>query len=389
MKRSDFFIRLTTGVLFLAVASYIGIYLYNALVNTFVTTPAISYTIEETLPAEGFIVRTESVLENFRSAQIIPIVAEGETVANGQAIAVEYLTSEALAVAGEIRSLRMRIAQLEASARRSEDVSHLESIMALSSAVQSGDMSSLDEISLNIEMLVFEYGHQTSSDLAALQARLETLERRSGGVRTFHAPSRGTFSQGVDGFEFVEPGMLAEISPQELSELFSFPYRASEGGKLITSFKWYFAAVMDASEAMLLSAGDRITLQFTGAFHHDKEMLVESIGRRDNYEQRVVLFSSDRGIHDVTQLRHIRAEVIYDVITGIRVPKEAIHLDDDGTLFIFLQTGVRAERVNVEILREYGDVYIVRDGLETGSPLRSGSTIIVRANNIYHGKVVG
>jgi len=85
----------------------------------------------------------------------------------------------------------------------------------------------------------------------------------------------------------------------------------------------------------------------------------------------------------------VHADIVFDVISGLRIPREAIHLDDDGTIFIYLLTGARAERVNVEILLESGENYLVRDGLETGSPLRSGSTIIVRANDLFDGKVVG
>ncbi|MDR2590481.1 MAG: hypothetical protein LBC71_05805, partial [Oscillospiraceae bacterium] len=65
MKRSDFYIRLTTGVLFLAVACYLGFYLYTAFANTYETTVAISYSVEETLATQGYIVRTETVLDDF------------------------------------------------------------------------------------------------------------------------------------------------------------------------------------------------------------------------------------------------------------------------------------------------------------------------------------
>ena len=102
LKRSDFFIRLTTGVLFLAVASYIGVYFYNAMVNTFVTTIAVSYAIEETFPVQGYIVRTETVITD-RSADVTPVAGEGERVASGQVIAVEYMSREALDTAGELR----------------------------------------------------------------------------------------------------------------------------------------------------------------------------------------------------------------------------------------------------------------------------------------------
>jgi hypothetical protein len=116
-------------------------------------------------------------------------------------------------------------------------------------------------------------------------------------------------------------------------------------------------------------------------------MLVESIGKSED-GNCVVLFSSESGIHEVAPLRYLRAEIVTGAVSGIRIPKEAIHLDDNATTFVFIQTGVRAERVNVEILCELGDVYLVRDGLETGSSLRSGSIIIVKANGLTDGKIV-
>ena len=117
-------------------------------------------------------------------------------------------------------------------------------------------------------------------------------------------------------------------------------------------------------------------------------MLVEDVGRREN-NQSVVIFSSVVGIHDVAALRSLRADLVLGTTSGIRVPKEAIHLDDDGTTYLFLQSGARAERVNVEILHEAGDGYLIRDGAETGTPLRIGAIIIVRANDLFHGKIVG
>jgi len=382
MKRSDFFIRLTTGVLFLAVACYIGVYLYNALTNTFVTTKAISYAIEETLPAQGYIVRTETVLSNVGTA-VLPIVGEGEKVAAGQAIAVEYMNTGALEMASEIRALTMRIAQLEAS-RTSGDAASYEAIIELSSAVYNNDFKNLDEISLNIETSIFKM----EDDISVLKSRLDDLTRRSVGTRTVSAEVSGTFSHVVDGFEHIEPIMIKDIVPTDLYAHFETPYGTHGAGKLITEFTWYYVAVMDYKDATQLTAGQSKAVQFFGAYQAVVNMLVESVGKREG-DSCVVVFSSDQGLHNVAQLRELRADVIFAVITGIRVPKEAIHLDDDGTEYIYLQTSGYAEKVKVERLAESGDSYLVRDGAETGSPLRVDSTIIVKANNLYHGKVVG
>ena len=372
-------------MLFLAVASYIGVYLYNALSNTYVTTTAVRYAIEDTFPAQGYIVRTETVLTDVGAA-ILPVVGEGEKVASGQAIAVEYLNRSALEAASEIRELKFRIAQLE-SPGNNEETAGFESVIALSTAVRHGDLSRLGELSLNVETFIFSGGSMTVGELPYLRARLESLERETAGMRTIHAPASGTFSHVIDGFEHVGPRSLAALTPADLDELFRTPAGTHGVGKLVTEFNWYYAAVMDSQEASRLSVGRQYPVQFYGSYHAEADMTIESVGRRED-GMCVVVFSSDRSIHDVAQLRGARADVVIGVVSGIRVPKEAIHLDDDGATFVYLQTGVRAERVDVEILLDAGDGFIVRDGAETGTPLRTDSTIIVKANNLYDGKIV-
>ena len=387
MKRSDLYIRIITAVLFLAVASYIGVYIYNATISTFVTTAAVSFSVEETIPANGYIVRTETALED-AGATILPIVGDGEKVASGQAIAVEYLSRGALETASQLRALKMRIAHIESSDDDAAEAARAACITELSQAVRRGDLGGLDELTMKIETNIFTDGASSKLELPSLYARLESLESRVEGVRTIYAPASGTFSHVVDGFESISPGDISNILPSRLTGLFSAPTGASGLGKLVTEFKWFFAAIMDADDAARLMAGRNASVRFSGAYNEILEMLVENVGKRED-GRCVVLFSSDRGIHQVAPLRYLRADVVTGTVTGIRVPKEAIRLDDDAVTYIFLQTGVRAERVNIEILKETGEAYLVRDGAETGAPLRAGSTIIVKANGLYDGKIVG
>jgi len=277
----------------------------------------------------------------------------------------------------------MRIAQLETSGAAGDAASY-EAVRELSAAVHTRDLRRLDEISLNIEANVFE----VKEDIAELKRRLANLEKKNIGARTITAHVSGTFSHVVDGFEHITPELVYEITPTELHANFKTPYSIHGAGKLITEFTWYYVAVMNHEDAAQLSAGQIKAIQFFGAFQSEINMLVESVGMPEG-SSCVVLFSSDRGIHDVAPLRSLHADVVYEVITGIRVPIEAVHRDDDGTAYVYLQTSGYAEKVDVEILRETGDSYLVRDGAETGTPLRVDSIIIVRGNNLYHGKVVG
>ena len=388
MRRGDFYIKLTTAVLFIAVIAYIGVYLVSAISRSYETVTAVRFTLERTFSAQGYIVRTESVLSDSGHV-VLPIVAEGEKVASGQAIVVEYMSREALETANEIRALRLLISQLETSGSAdSAEASRQKSVMDLSKAIGLGEFRRLEELTLGVEANVFSGISGVEADLPALRTRLEALETRASGIRMVYAPFSGIFSQAVDGFEHIVPDMVFDILPNELTTLFLNESYISGYGKLVTEFKWYYATIMNADEAALFSEGQQTTVQLAGPFAEAMEMTIELIGRREG-DKCVVLFSSSRGIHEVAHMRHLRADILFDLVTGIRVPKEAIHLDDDGnTVYIYLQTGVRAERVNVDILIESSDSYLVRDGAQTGSPLRAGSTIIVKANNLFDGKVV-
>jgi len=387
MKRTDFFIKLTTAVFFIAVVCYLGVYIYNAMLTTYETTPAISYTIEQTIPTLGYIVRSELVLPD-SGRVVLPIVGEGEKVASGQSVAVEYLNQTALETASEIRALRLAIEQHETNGGESAlEAACLESVMNLSKAVQLRDFSRIDELSLSIETGIFTESLSIGEDLPAMRARLELLESRVAGVNAISAPVSGVFSQVVDGFEHIKPNMLLDITPTELKDLFSVPLPVYGAGKLITDFKWYYAALVDAADVSHLKETQNVTIQFSGAYVTATEMLVEHISKKDN-DECIVVLSSTRSLQDVTPLRQLRAEIVLDVVSGIRVPKEALQLDDNGMTFVYLQTGVRAERVDVEILLESGDSYLVRNGVESGTPLRAGSTIIVKANGLFDGKIV-
>lgn len=390
MKRSDLFIRLMTGIIFLAVAIYGGVVLYDTVANPYETAIAVSYTVEETFPAQGYIVRTETILSDF-SAAVLPIVREGEKVASGQAIAIEYFNRDALETAAEIRALTMKIAGLEAYGGINEQARR-EIVTSLSEAVHAGDLRRLDEITMDIEANIFF----AETDVQVLKDRLEELQGRSINARTVYAPLSGNFSHVVDGFEHITPDMIEDMLPSDFQAHFRTPLEVTGAGKLVTGFRWYYVAEMNYDEAIRLTAGETKVVQFSGTYQAHVEMLVESVGKRSG-DACVVLFSSTSGIQDVASLRFLRAVVINDVVTGVRIPREAVRLEDrDGVIteYVYLQTSGYAERVDIERIPagnpyESSDSYLVRDGTETGSPLRVGSIIIVKANDLYHGKVVG
>ena len=111
-------------------------------------------------------------------------------------------------------------------------------------------------------------------------------------------------------------------------------------------------------------------------------MTVEYISPEEN-GYRAVVFSCNTNLSDVLSMRRQEAELIFSQESGLRIPRQALRVRDDGTTFVYVQTGLQAEAREVELLHDFGDYYMVR-----GQNLRAGDEVIVSGKGLFDGKVV-
>ena len=130
-----------------------------------------------------------------------------------------------------------------------------------------------------------------------------------------------------------------------------------------------------------LYAGAQITLRF------------EDSGRS---------FSANDYATQITALREQEVQIITHSVTGLRVPKQAVRVNEEGSLGIYRVSGAQVSWVPVQILWQEDDYYLVAQAdkldeegnqadlsqFERASALRAGDTVIVRGEDIYDGKVV-
>jgi hypothetical protein len=394
MRRGDYFIRLVTAVLFLAVASYIGLYIYNAAKNPFQTVSAEAGEYSPSARARGYIIRSEQIMLGGGGA-VTPAVGEGEKVAAGALVASGYSGQRAFAQADEVRALRLQIEQLESRGRSEAEAAAgastpaLDAASALSLAVQMRAFDEIESLCLLVENVIFTEPSASADALPALRARLDALEAEQTGQSGVYAPESGVFSSSVDGFERVGPEAIGSMqTPSALDEMFSYADDASgAAGKLITGITWYYAAVIDGVAAQGLAEGRDIDIGFTGQRRITFAMRLEELYAPED-GQCVAVFSCRSGMDAIASMRYSEADVALGSVSGLIVPRQAIRLGDDGQTFVYVYSGGRARVERAEILGELDDVYIVRDGAREGSLLRAGAEIIVKANGLYDGKVM-
>jgi hypothetical protein len=90
-------------------------------------------------------------------------------------------------------------------------------------------------------------------------------------------------------------------------------------------------------------------------------MTVEQVGAPDNSGDCVVLLSCGYGFGDMLQMRGGSAQIILGSHTGLRIPKEALHLDEDGAAGVYCISGVRATFKKVDIAWVMDEYYLVKE----------------------------
>ena len=394
IKKTDLIMKIVGAAFFLAVVAYFAFYVFSSLNEPYQTISAVEYTVRDSIGLEGVVVREEEPLLTYYNS--LHISAEnGKRVARGGTVGVVYSSDSELQRADRLRAVNMEIENLEelqesgiTESQKLENGIKSE-IQALRAAVQSRNLTDVTALSSSVRTLVISAAGDESSvesELESLYAERRELEAvKSDPYDVIRAIKSGLFSTTADGFEDITPDSLKDNEPESLRALMeeTRPEPELALGKMVYGSKWYFAAIMDEDSANDFDKGDRVSMIFGKYYSEYLTMRIERIGYEDDNGQCVVIFSCSEAMVDVLDMRMQSAELILHEDTGVRVPKKAVRVDEEGRVYVFSQTGMQAEKKYIEIMHDLGEHYVV-----AGEKLRPGDVIIVNGKDIYDGKVV-
>ena len=428
MKQGKPLITFVMVLLAAALACYFAYYVWQTFQDPFTTTYAYEYTLNDSVEAEGVVVRSEQVLSGAQG--ILDVTrGEGEQVGVGQTVALVYRDDQAQQTQEQQESLLLEITQLRYAIGQSGDVSSvaqvdeeiIQDLVALRGSSALHDYSTLEdqvlEIKGNVLRREYSYGADLTVDdlntrLAELTAQYTTLQSQNyNAVTQITAPQAGTFSTLVDGYEsLITPESVLQLTPGSLQELLDLDPSGhpTAAGKLILSKDWYFAALVTQEEgerlaALPIPAGKdyaKITLRFASDFTQDIPVEILQVSAAEN-GQAVVVVSTNRYLEQTTLLRRQTAELIFESQSGLRVPKGAVPIQSSpqtdeetgdttqtNTTGVYAVVAGRMEFKPVTILAEGSDFYVVQPAQENSQALRSGDEIIVQGTDLYDGKLL-
>ena len=395
MRKTNAVWNAAIALLFTLVLLYLGMYAYKSFHSGYVTAEAVPIDLNITAQASGLIVREETVLNNDRS-YVDVVASDGTAVAVGETVANAMNSQSSMESTARMHELELQISRAEAAAdtRLNADTDNniTTALVNLSAAVARGEMTKIydPEVVLTTHLLqsanTAAVSEEELSQMKAELSRLQTDTKANATAIT--SPAAGIFSTVVDGYEWLGPSDLTALTPAKLKTLIDQRNAVGSNlGKVVTGTKWYFAALVDKKDAKNLKEGSAATLDLGKYASGKVTAVVQQISVADK-GQCAVVFKCRTAMNETLALRQLTAEIVYDEISGLRVPVKAVHLSEDGTPFVYVISAMKVEEKPIEILYTADDYYIAAIGTAANA-LRAGNEIIVSGRGLTDGALIG
>lgn len=392
------------------------------------TEVAYSYDREVDVSFDGVYMRDELLIYDSGTGVLNFENSDGTKVGKSSVIARRYKNESDSIYLREIESLKKQIEVLDnAEKLLGTDSSQLEAISAqinenhsdIISAVLDCDYARAStkqnslleamckrEITLNeITMQKTDGYSDKKAELNQEVSRLESLI--SGNVQEVTAGNAGYFVSNVDGYEGeIGYADISKMTAEKIAEIVDNPNKSSDSsaiGKLISDYHWRVAAVIDAEHMFGINEGDTVTLR-VGSEGHKFE--VDIVSKTETDDDKVVcIFECDRLSSVVVTERTARFKLVIDSFGGLRVPRKALHYNDDGERGVFIEQGQSLVFKKVEVIY-WDDDYVIckqnvvkkRDDADEDADeyeeldndyLKLYDIIVTKGKDLYDGKFIG
>jgi len=400
--KSSLPVKLVSLALLLAVLAYFGVQAYHYFNNPFSTTLVYTTSLEDTVEANGYLVRDEKVCPSASGALNL-LHSEGEKVGKEQVLAVSYSSENALQTVKKLNAAQLELQQLQfalgsyldTNAALKLDSSITEEILALRGNLNRSDYAASESAATTLKAQILKRDYSAASKeeiesrIETAQSEVDSLQSALAGAVEITASQAGIYSAVCDGYETVlTPAALDTMTPTALQQV-KAGSDSSNVGKLIVSDVWYYAAVFSSADAARFTEGDRTVLRFAKGLDLDMTVTVHTIGAEEN-GQCVVVFSCDKYLSEITLLRRQSAQLVLNSYTGIRIPANALRVDENGQSGVYCLLGMTARFKPVAVVYRGDDFCLVKaaEGATDATLLRNGDEVIVSSGELFEGKVI-
>ncbi len=344
-------------------------------------------TVEDSVEAEGFLVKKETIVDLSDGNFIRYYCKSGDRVFGGEKIASIYNEASDGNVLTEIQVLEDKIEALQGDyvSLTPNDILKIETyigddIKKLGNAAKGGNVHEAALIKGRLGTL-FKIKHSNGIEAEETREKLEAQKRAleetlSPSKKDVFAPSSGVFSEKTDGFE----ALFSDMPPSGWSATAfdSFMERNEEEDssrcKIVDNYQWYYVCRVDASALAAHPLGSAVTMMPAGGEAIDGTIRDISEGVNGTC---IVTIVSDRDFSGLESKRKMTVRLIFGAHSGYVIPRKAFHLYQ-GEYGVFIERGNRLAFRKANIIYEDEDNAVVSPG--EGTELKLYDTVVVEGD---------
>lgn len=394
---------------------YLGVQVYISSNRPYRTQTAQQVTLTDSVEVHGVVVRSETVIPQQTAGVVGDIAQDMQRVSQGTEVARIFDSETAAQSFASARRLDSRISALQkAQTDGSNAGTDVELVLkqvnsdlySLISLLGTGNYSGLtavrDELNYSLNKLDVAVGK--TADYSALIAQLEqqrdALDAQGVATASVAAPQTGYYFYDVDGYESLTPDAVAAMDADALDALLAAPVQgdtAGSVGKMVGSYRWYYACTVDADTAARFVKGDSVTLNFTDAGVTGLAAVVTDVSDPVASGRVKVTLSCQLMESGVSALRFETAEIEFATYTGIRINRSALHINAEGETGVFVKFGTLVRFCRITPIFET-DTYILvpttpyyptgDDDTTPPNEVELYDEILVEGSDLYDGKLL-
>lgn len=347
------------------------------------TTVVVSGTYEESVNANGIVIRREYPITVDAQGTLQSNVASGTKVTRWANVGYWYKGNVDPKVSQDLQEVNERIHEMNIAETSdsyvSQDAMLIDNqISALSEEIiqytKEGNFTKVEETKRRINSLM---GRKTAASggnnaVSALKSELENqkqqLETQLGSQRqNLTAPHGGVYCDTVDG---LETQLTMESSNSlGVSDLENFlkqdKFTVNTGVtpfpvcKVVDNSEWQVAVLVSKKDAQDFQAEQKVSLRITGDEHDAVEAKVSSISAEQN-GKNVIVVTSSKYVPDIYMKRSVNVDIIKKEYSGLKVPAEAV-VEQNSETFVYINKLGVAEKRPVSVLYKAEDIAIIKE----------------------------
>lgn len=332
-----------SGLILLLLVSaglYVCLQLFHALRPTYLYETAVPYTLSDSIEAEGVVLFDESTVAG--SGELGYLVADGERVSAGTAVAEIYTSAAQSTIRTQLKSIDSEISLLQKSQNTSG--SQIDLLLAQRSTALYGLLDDLDRMDLtqigenrdayltaqNKMQITTGAVSDFNGRIAELQAEREALAAQLGVPEQITAPAGGYFTSSQSSAVLTCTRDEAMQMPAgELAALLRQGAEADKAGlagKIVSSYQWYFCGICTAEQAERFDGVLSVSICFPGRAEDPLPAQVVSVETDEAAGIAKFTLLCEYIGADILLLGQEKAQIIFASYTGLRIDADAVHL---------------------------------------------------------------